>query len=71
MAEFLFIIIIGFIGIIFLGLLAVSWNIAKGGTDIMEYFGGHRGAGYSRNDITGEGAPRKKNPKWSKDGGLK
>ncbi len=55
------------------GLFRMSWNIAKSGTDLMELLGGARGAGHTKNSISGEGAPRKKieNPKWGKDGKMK
>jgi len=62
-----------FIAMIY-GTFKMTWNIAKGGTDIMEMFaGGKRGAGHSKNYITGEGAPRVKieNPQWGKDGKMK
>jgi len=58
-----FIVIVGFIGGIIL-----SWNIAKGGIDIMEFFGnaGQRGAGHTKNYISGTGADTrpKEKKKW-------
>jgi len=68
------IIVVGGI-ILFFGGIMLSYNIAKGGVDIMEFFSntGRRGAGHTRNDISGFGSDhvKKDNPKWNTDGRMK
>lgn len=61
--------------LLLVGGIIMSYNIAKGGIDIMEFFSnaGRRGAGHTRNDISGFGAEhvKKDNPKWKLDGKMK
>jgi len=76
MVELLGIIFVGGGILLLIGGMIMSYNIAKGGIDIMEFFtsgGGRRGAGHTRNDISGFGADhvKKENPKWKTDGRMK
>jgi len=73
MVEWLGIAIVLGFSIFIVGLIRMSWDIAGGGIDIMEFFGGARGAGHTKNSISGEGATRVKieNPKWETDGKMK
>jgi len=71
MVEWLGMALVGAFLLFMCGLAIVSWNIAKGGVDIMEFFGSQRGTVRGgANHITGLGKPREKkvNPKWSEDG---
>ena len=69
--EVLLVVVVAVIFVITVGLISITWNVAKGGTDLLDMLGGRRGAGYTRNDISGEGKPPKKNRKWNREGGLK
>jgi len=73
MVEWLGVGIVLLFVIFIIGLIRMSWSIAGGGIDLMEFFAGGRGAGHTKNSISGEGAPREKieNPKWAKDGKMK
>lgn len=52
--------------IFFIGLLKLSWNISKGGIDIMEFFGNAGRPGTSREKNMND--YKKKDQKWSDDG---
>lgn len=69
MAEWIGIILVTFMILAGIGAIFLSWNIAKGGIDIMEFFGGggQRGAGHTKNYISGFGANNepKEKPKWN------
>jgi hypothetical protein len=53
--------------IFFVGLLKLTWNISKGGIDIMEFFGNVGRAGTRREQNMGD-YKKEKNIKWNKDG---
>lgn len=58
--------------IVFCGLFFLTYNIAKGGVDIMEFFSntGRRGAGFTKNNISGFGSDdrQKEKVKWGMNG---
>ncbi len=61
MVEWLGLALVGAFFLFMCGLGIVSWNIAKGGVDIMEFFGSQRGTVRGgANHITGLGKQREK-----------
>lgn len=74
MVEWLGLGLVAAFSLFMIGLVIVSWNIAKGGVDIMQFFSSQRGTVRGgANHITGLGKPREKkeNPKWDNDGNVK
>jgi len=74
MVEWLGLALVAAFALFMCGLIIVSWNIAKGGVDIMQFFSSQRGTVRGgANHITGMGATREKkeNPKWGQDGDVK
>lgn len=73
MVEILGVVIVLFVVIVFIGLLRITYNVAKGGVDIMEFFGNAGRAGTKRELRNNETNQRNTSSKkrWSSDGRLK
>lgn len=65
----IFVVIGGVVLMGFYGMLKLTWNISKGGIDIMEFFGNAGRPGTSREQTMNDYDKKKKgNAKWGSDG---